>query len=252
MHRYIAGEVVGSRWPDTLPQFAFALVIEEGTTVSRRIFRGLMIGSLLPLLLTTAVSADTGEPTDPYDRSVGTASFLWTDPSTSMEYDATLTFTRDNLAGHNTAEFDFGYYDSEFVCDPGTPEDPDDDVAGAQVFFHGTAEGAGVTFAIGPMLPSAAGNAIVSGATVVRDECGNEMEIGDTRTFEVSIDLVATSALQRGTGRTVARPPDSPVTIIRIYKTEVRDAAGGVTVDGTSADATWANLYRQRLDIYGP
>ena len=210
-----------------------------------RIVRAATAASILALTFAAVASADTGEPTTPYDRFTASAFGSWTDPTDSTVYDVGIEITHDTLGGGSTALFTFGSYDSTYVCDIGDPADPDDDIVGRQFSVQATAT-SGIDLTIGDRLASAVASATVSGQETWQDECNN-VQTGATRTFDIALSTTATSSLSRSKDRTVEVLPDG-TKLTRSYGLLQRSAAGSFSVDGIASTAT-GDIYEQTMSI---
>lgn len=212
----------------------------------RRVAASILGVALLGVLVVGTASADTSEPTEPFDQTTASASGPWTDPTSTLTYDVAVDVTRSELTGELSAAMSFSRFDPTIVCDIGDPTDPDDDLVGADFSFVGTGSAPDVRLSVDSRLASAVGTATVLGQEQWRDECGNTT-IGATRSFVISIDLTATSNTTRDRARSTEVLADGTI-LVRSYSLAIRSAEGFLTIDGVTSPATGAIL-RQSMTI---
>lgn len=212
----------------------------------RRVAASIVGVVLLGSLVVGTVAADTGEPTEPYDRTTASAFAPWTDPSTGTVYDVGVEFTTEAISGTRTALFVFSSFDPTFVCDIGDPADPEDDLAGRTFSFEGMAADADVAIVIGSRLSSAAASAVVTGQETWVDECGTTTT-GATRSFAIALEMAATGATDRGRARTTEVLPDG-TQILRTYTSATRSSTGTLTIDDADI-AAQGSIYHQTMAI---
>jgi hypothetical protein len=201
-----------------------------------RVRISIVLALVFSLLAVGAVVADTVEPTDPYDETMATAWFLWTDSTSGIEYEAQVSVGVDELTDTPKASMIFARVIEEESCNNWS-------------FFRveAAASGAGVAFAGRNNLASASGSGTVSGAEIMRDGCDVET-VGPLRTFDVSIDLTATSRVSRDQFRSVDELEDG-TKITRHYRSTFAQAVGMVSVDGVTYQLLDASISNQSLAV---
>jgi hypothetical protein len=166
---------------------------------------------------------------------MATAWALWTDPTSGIAYEAQVQVGVDKLTRARKASMSFARVIEEDNCNNWS-------------FFRvEAAAGASVAFTGRNNLASASGSGTVSGAEVSVDGCDIEA-IGPLRTFDVAIDLTATSRVDRDPFRSVDDLEDG-TRITRHYRSTYAQAIGTVTVDGVTYELLDASISNESLAV---
>jgi len=120
------------------------------------------------------------------------------------------------------------------LCEGGaTPDDPSDDVYG---FLGSTTQGEGpATLALGRSYSSAVGSATVSAQVQTVNECTGGVEVTDSTSIQLALDLTGISPIITEKSKTRLSIPKQLRQKLMI-QSRSRDAAGKLVMDGRTID----------------